>query len=160
MSEERRARFESLQGIGHEDLPFVCEIWMDELVRAPWAAREAMKLGSYLVRYINEPDTTQLTLSAMEAYVQLTREDVRRSLALLQSFRAISAFTMERDGITVALRLTLLQQIRVLETRSLLERLNAERGAALASAAAETPWIPPEPAIEPEAANEQTQQAA
>ena len=137
MSELRRARFETLDSIGTEDLSLVCEIWMDDLIRAPWAAREAMKLGSYFVRYMLEPQTTQLTLSAMEAIVQLTREDVRRSLALLQSFRAINSFAMERDGITVELRLSLLQQIRVLETRALLERLTTERAAQLGAIAAQ-----------------------
>ena len=158
MTETRRARFETLDYLGPEDLEFACEIWMDELVKAPWAPKEAQKLGAYLIRYIVAPDTTQLTLSALEAFVQLTKEDVRRSLALLQSFRAVTAFTMERDGLNVALRLSLLQQIRVLETRSRLEQLTSERGIELAAVAAQKPWTPQ--AIDGEPANETAPKAA
>ena len=85
---------------------------------------------------------------------------MRRSLALLQSFRAVTAFSMERDGITVAMRLSLLQQIRVLETRTRLETLTSERGMALSAIAAEKPWAPPQPVAVAEPANEQTPKAA
>ena len=159
MTEDRRARFDTLDYLGPDDIEFACEIWMDELVNAPWAPKETQKLGAYLTRYILAPATTQLTLSALEAFVQLTKEDVRRSLALLQSFRAVTAFNLERDGITVALRLSLLQQIRVLETRSLFDRLISERGIAMSKAAAEKPWTPPQP-IEAEPANDAASQAA
>jgi hypothetical protein len=161
MTEQRRVRFDTLDYLGPDDLEFACEIWVDELTRAPWASREAMKLGAYLTRYILDPENTQITLSALEAFVQLTREDVRRSLALMQTFRAISAFTMERDGIVTAIRLSLLQQIRVLETRNTLMRLTQERGILVPIVAAENTWVPPQdpiPTIAP--ANEQTSQAA
>ena len=119
-----------------------------------------MKLGTYLVRYIHEPDATQMTLSALESVVQLTREDVRRSLAILQSFSFITSFTMERDGIHVAMRLSQLQQIRVLETRSRRDRAIAERCTARSVGATNQSWIAPAAIPQPEAANEQAPKAA
>ena len=93
--------------------------------------------------------------------MQLTKEDVRRSLALLQSFRAVTGFTMERDGLTVSLRLSLLQQIRVLETRTRLEQLTSVRGVELAKIAAEMPRSAPMPALAPvEAIGEAAPKAA
>ena len=53
----------------------------------------------------------------METQLQLAREEVRRSLSLMQGMNAIEAHTMERDTIKAALHLSQTQQLRVLEAK-------------------------------------------
>lgn len=118
MSEDhRRVRFASIDGIGREDLALAREVWLEDLVKASWASREAMKLGAHFMRYMAMAAATVVSLREIEVQAQLTREDVRRALTLMQTFGAISSFSIDRDEVKVALVLSLLQRLRVLETR-------------------------------------------
>ncbi len=59
----------------------------------------------------------------MEREFQFTRDDIQRALVLMRTFAAIDAFTLEKDDLKVALNLSLLQRLRVLETRRRLTEL-------------------------------------
>ena len=145
--DQRRVRFASIEGLTREDLPLAGEIWLDELYRAPWVSREIMKLGAHFVRYMANPSPGSLMLKEIERHHQLLREDVARALALMVTFNAVDAFTIEKDTFKAALNLSLLQRLRVLETKSRLAGLQA---ASVASPAAlpvgEPRWVP-EPAL-------------
>ena len=141
--DQRRVRFASIEGLACEDLPLAGEIWLDELFRAPWVSREIMKLGAHFVRYMANPSPGALMLKEIERNHQLLREDVGRALALMVTFNAVDAFTIEKDTVKVALNLTLLQRLRVLETKARLAGLQATSVALPAALpAAEPRWVP------------------
>ena len=141
--DQRRVRFASIEGLTREDLPLAGEIWLDELYRAPWLSREIMKLGAHFVRYMANPNPVALVLKEIERHHQLLREDVARALALMVTFNAVDAFTIEKDTVKVALNLTLLQRLRVLETKSRLAGLQAASVALPAALpVAEPRWVP------------------
>lgn len=143
MSELRRVRFASIEGLGREDLPLACEIWLDDLFRAPWVTRDAMKLGAYFVRYMADPDPQSMTLSEIERECHLIRDDIHRALKLMQSFTAADAFAIDTDDLRVALNLTILQRVRVLETRWRLNELStAPAFEPAALPVAEPRWAP------------------
>ncbi len=143
MSDQRRVRFASIEGLAREDLPLAGEIWLDELFRAPWASREAMKLAAHFVRYMADPDPSHLIMRAMEREFQFTRDDIQRALVLLRTFAAIDAFTLEKDDLKVALNLSLLQRLRVLETRRrLMELVSAANTRTAPLPVKEPRWAP------------------
>lgn len=126
MSEQRRVFFTSIEGLDRADLPLCCEVWLDAAVRGPWASKELMRLAALFVRYIMNPAATPVSIRDIEAQYQITREEVNRGLRLLQAFLAINSFTIERDDIRVALNLSLLQRLRVLEAKQQLAALMPE----------------------------------
>lgn len=121
--EQRRVRFSSIDGIERDDLPLACEIWREDIFKSPWADREAMKLATLFVRYIANPDPSLVVLREIESQCQLTREEVMRSFTIMRSYGAIDSFTFQRDDVRVYLHLSLLQRLRVLETRSRFRQL-------------------------------------
>jgi hypothetical protein len=142
-SDKRRIRFASIEGLMRADLGLAGEVWLEEVIRAPWASREVMKVAGALVRYMSLSNPPALGLRELESQQQLTREDVRKALVLMQSFQAVEAFVIDRDEIKVALRLGLLQRLRVLEAG---RRLHELLGEAARSAAPDWPprdmWLP------------------
>ena len=118
MIENRRARFTSIDGIDRDDLPLAYEIWVEDHFRSPWATRESMKLAQHLVRYMASPKSFNLSLGELESIVQLNPEEVRKTLALMQSFGAVDIFTLDRlAGVTMYLNLSYHQRLRVLESK-------------------------------------------
>jgi hypothetical protein len=150
--EKRRVRFASIEGLAREDIALAGEIWLEDLFSAVWASREAMKLGVHLVRYMMDPDPTLLTYKAIDSHCHMIRDDVARTLALMRAFAVIDAFSMEEDGIRVAINLSLMQRLHVLEVKERMRMLEAADIAANAGPAAtpakEARWAP-HPAIEP-----------
>jgi hypothetical protein len=112
VSEHRRLRFSDIQGIERSDLPFACDIWQDDVFRAPWATREVMKLAAYFVRYMSKPDSNALTLRELEGQIQMPQEEVRKTLVLMRNFNAVEGFLIERNDIRVGLKLTHMQRMR------------------------------------------------
>ncbi|MDX2157419.1 MAG: hypothetical protein SFW09_13005 [Hyphomicrobiaceae bacterium] len=139
MIELRRVRFESIQGLRRDDLGTAGEIWLADLCAAVWATREAMKLGAHLVRYMVAPDPKLLTLSSIEGQIQIGREDVQFALRLLKLYRAVEDFTIEGDELRVALHLTSVQRLKVLEVR---HRLAELMRAAAAEIQPSGRWVP------------------
>lgn len=123
MSDQRRVRFASIEGLTREDLPLAGEIWLDDVFHAPWVSRDVMKLATHFVRHMAYPDTSLLFMCEMEREFQLLRDDIHRALVLMRTFAAIDAFTLEKDSLNVALNLSLLQRLRVLEARLRLTEL-------------------------------------
>lgn len=118
MIENRRARFTSIDGIERDDLPLAYEIWVDDHFQSPWANRESMKFAQHLVRYMASPKSFNLSLGELESIVQLNPEEVRKTLAVMQSFGAIDSYTLDRlAGVTVYLNLSFHQRLRVLESK-------------------------------------------
>ena len=122
MADQRRARFASIDGLEQADIILTGEVWYDDIVKAPWSSREAMKNAAQMLRYLSSNDPRMLSLVLMETQLQLSREEVRRSLSLMQSMNAVESYLMEKDSIVVVMHLSQLQQLRVLEAR---QRLNA-----------------------------------
>lgn len=117
-TDNRRARFASIDGIGRDDLPLAYEVWVEDQFAAPWATRETMKLAQHLVRYMSASKTYNLSLGELESLVQLNPEEVRKTLAVMQSFGAVDSFTLDRlAGINVMINLTYHQRLRVLEAK-------------------------------------------
>ena len=133
--EQRRVRFSSIDGIDRADLPLACEIWLHDLFSASWVTREAMKLGSHLARYICRPEASTLNVMDIESHCQLNHEEVRKALSLMRSFGAAENFLCDRVDVKAALTLTVLQRLKVLETK--------HRFAMLARADSVRPWISP-----------------
>ena len=76
-----------------------------------------MKLAAHFVRYMANPDPSHLILGQMERDFNLVRDDILRALVLMRTFAAIDAFTLDKDDLKVALNLSLMQRLRVLESR-------------------------------------------
>lgn len=126
--DQRRVRFVSIEGINREDLPLACEIWLDDLFRAPWVTREAMKLGTHLMRYIRKATPNALNLREIESAYCLNPEDVRKALLLKRTFGAVESFICEREDLRVALVLTFQQRLKVLEIKNRFATLSFEAG--------------------------------
>jgi hypothetical protein len=118
VSEHRRLRFSDILGIERSDLPFACDIWLEDIFKAPWITREAMKLSAYFVRYMTKPDANALTLREVEMQCQLPPDELRKSLVLMRSFNAVEGFLIDRNDIRVGLKLSHMQRLRTLEARS------------------------------------------
>lgn len=153
MIEKRRVRFASIDGLTRDDIALAGEVWLEDLFAATWASREVMKLGVHLVRYMMDPDPALLTYKEIEALCHMTHDDVGRALVHMRSFSAADAFSMESDGIRVAINLSLIQRVRVLEIRERMRILELADVAASVPPSApvkEARWAP-QPAIEPPA---------
>lgn len=141
-AENRRVRFASINGLTREDLPIAGELWRDDACRAPWATRETMKIAALLIRYVTMPDPEQLTLGSIERHIQLTSGEVTLSLKLLRLYGAVEAYTVERDEIRVAMHLSLLQRLRVLEARRRMAELMLDPAPGTFT---DDYWVPVEP---------------
>jgi hypothetical protein len=152
MSEQRRIRFSTIEGLTREDLPLAAEIWLDDVFHSPWASREAMKLAAHFVRYMADPDPTRVIVREIEREYQLVRDDLQRALVLMRNFMAIDGYTIDKDDIKVALNLSLLQRLRVLEKRRrLVELSRPDASAAPQSLPVKEPrWVPPAAVSVPE----------
>lgn len=128
MMDQRRVRFVSIEGINREDLPLACEIWQEDLFKAPWVTREAMKLGTHLMRYIRKATPNALNLREIEAAYALSFDDVRKALLLMRTFGAIESFICEREDLRVALTLSFQQRLKVLEIKNRFATLSFEAG--------------------------------
>ena len=117
MIENRRVRFICIEGLDRSDLGLTGEVWLEDLSRAVWASREALRLGVHLIRYMSRPDAGMLNLKQLEAELQLSRDEVRRALALMQGYGAVEAFSLQREEVRVGLTLTVLQRLRVREAK-------------------------------------------
>ena len=135
MHDLRKVRFAAIDGIERADLPLANEIWLHDLYKAPWAPREAMKLGCHLVRYMLKPDPAMLSFSQFETVCQLTPEEARKTMQLMKVFGVVDSYMCERADIRVSLTLSLLQRLRVLETK---HRFLTALGSAI-----DIPWSPP-----------------
>jgi hypothetical protein len=118
MIENRRVRFANVEKLDRVELGFACEIWLDDLVGAPWASREAMKLGAHLMNYIRGANPANLQLREMEMVLQLTREELNRAFNLLKLFGALTAYTVDKDDVRASLVLSPMQVLQMLELRA------------------------------------------
>lgn len=123
--DRRKVRFVSIAGLTPDDLPLAYEIWLDDLYRAPWANREAMRLGAHLVTYMQRPKDIVLSSAHVETACQLSLEEARKTLQMMRNFGAVDTFVYDRTDVSAGLVLSIMQRLRVLETR---ERLMAVTG--------------------------------
>ncbi len=135
MHDLRKVRFAAIDGLERADLPLANEIWLDDLYKAPWVSKEAMKLGCHLARYMVHPEPAMLSFSQFETVCQLSPEEARKTLQVMKVFGVVHEFTCERSDIRVTLHLSLLQRLRVLEAK---QRFLAALGSGL-----DIPWAPP-----------------
>lgn len=142
----RRVRFESIEGLQRRDVPIACEVWLDDVMRAKWSSREAMKLAAHLVRYMVSGDVRLLALGRIEHQTQLTRDEINGALRGLKQHRAIEAYSIQGDQLLVGLLLTTLQKVRVLEARQRLETLSRELAQLADDETPKGRWLPPAPA--------------
>lgn len=117
MIENRRVRFGNLPGVGKAEIVVAGEIWLEDVVRAPWASREAMKLAAHMINYMLTANRAILHIREMETQLQLNREEINRALNLLRLFRAISEYAIEKDEVTASLYLSMSQMMRLVEMR-------------------------------------------
>lgn len=135
MLDNRRIRFATIEGLERSDLALAGEIWLDDLFRAAWMTREALKLAVLLVRAMAREKGTALTFREIEMQAGLNIEEVRKALILMRSMGAADAFICERDDLKIALNLGILQRLRALEAR---ERFRLLMGPTATEAA--PPW--------------------
>lgn len=124
MFDNRRVRFSTIDGLRRRDLVIAGEVWLNDIFNCCWATREAMKLATHLVRYMAAPDAAALTVSAIEGKIQLGVEEIKFALRLMQMYGSVEAFAVERDEIRVALHISSLQRLRVIEVSNKLELLS------------------------------------
>ncbi len=130
MIDQRRIRFSTIDGLRRSDLPLACDIWAEDVYRAPWGTKDTMKIAAFLVRYITDAmPPTSATLGGLELRTQLAREDAKQALKVLHLYRAIEAYSIDRNELRVAMRLSDLQRAIVLETIERLEQIAARRSA-------------------------------
>lgn len=135
MHDLRKVRFTTIDGLERADLPLANEIWLDDLYKAPWATRETMKLGCQLIRYMIRPDPALLSFSQFETVCQLSPEEARKTMQVMRVFGVVERYVCEKSDIHVDLHLSLLQRLRVLETK--------HRFMSALGTAADIPWSPP-----------------
>lgn len=146
MIENRRVRFICIEGIERSDLGLTGEIWLEDLSRAVWASREALRLGVHLIRYMAQPDPAKLNLKVIETELQISRDEIRRALALMQSYGAVAAFSVQRDEIRVGLTLTVMQRLRVLEAKHRWQELSARAADVPGHETGDCNWVVSSPA--------------
>jgi hypothetical protein len=125
VTDQRRLRFSDIAGLYRSDLPLACEVWLEDIYRAPWISREAMKLAAYFVRYMGRPEASALTLREIENQCQLSADEVRKALVLMRNFGAVESFMIDRNDIRAGICLGHLQRLRVLEAKSRFSQLLA-----------------------------------
>ncbi len=141
MRDLRRIRFATIDGLRRSDLTLACDIWAEDVYRAPWGSRDTMKLAAFLVRYITEGTGPGLaTLGSVELRTQLGRDEVKQALKILHLYRAVEAYSIEKNELRVALRLSEVQRALVLEAAERLETLMARRSGS--GGVRETRWVP------------------
>ncbi len=139
MIENRRIRFNDMDGPDRTDLPLAAEIWLDTVCSGRWSSAEVQKVAAILAGWIRDPQLADAEHRAIEDKYRLTREEVSRAFSLLKLFGFIEAFTVDREGIKAALNLGTLIKIRVIETRQKYRDLIAA-----AEASADARWLPRE----------------
>ena len=117
MTENRRLRFHNLPTVGKDEIALACEVWLDDLVRSPWATREVMKLGAHMVNYIQSANQATLQFREIETIIQLNREEVNRTINSMKLFRVVKDFAIDKDEIKANLHLSTSQIMRILEMR-------------------------------------------
>lgn len=142
--EARRVRFESIEGLQRRDIKLAAEVWLKDVCDSKWASRETMKLAGHLVRYMSVPDVRQVALARIEHQLQLTREEISAALRQLRHFWAVEAFSVSGDELRVALHLTTLQRLRVLEARHRFEFLMRQTAPEPGLPPAGAKWLPTE----------------
>jgi len=142
--EARRVRFESIDGLQRRDIRLAGEVWLKDVCDSKWASRETMKLAGHLVRYMSVPDVRQVAIARIEHQLQLTREEINAALRQMRHFWAVEAFSVSGDELRVALHLTTLQRLRVLEARHRFEFLMRQTAPEPGLPPAGAKWLPSE----------------
>ncbi len=117
MRENRHLRFADVSGLQRDDLPIAAEIWLEDLVRQAWMTRDIAKLSIHFKRYLERPDSRMMELHQIENECHLERERIVDALRQMYAYGAVSGYAIEGNVVRVSLLLTLLQRLRVLETR-------------------------------------------
>jgi hypothetical protein len=126
--EQRRVRFSNIDGLERQDLAIAGEVWLEEVGRAPWVSREAIRLATHFVRYMRSPDPDRMLLREIESEVQLGRDDMLKTLKQMRTYGAVEAFSCDRTDLRVSLNLSYLQRLRVLEATHRFAELATQRG--------------------------------
>ncbi len=115
--EKRLVRFGNLAQLDRSEIALACDIWLQDLVTAPWVTREAMKLAAHLTAYVRAANPAALYLREMETLLQLNREEINRAMGLMKLFGVLSEFVIEKDNVRASLNFSTLQSLRMLELR-------------------------------------------
>ena len=115
MIENRRVRFGNLAQVEMCEIELACDIWLTDLVKAPWVSNQAMKLAAHMVGYIRASNPANLQVREMETSLQLTRDEINRALGLMRLFGALTAFSVDKDDVRATLYLSPLQNFRRIE---------------------------------------------
>ena len=127
MIEKRRIRFGTIEGLDRSDLPLAAEVWLDELKSQRWITCEIIRLGTLFVRYMADPKPELARLDAIERITQLDTSAIDECLRLMQLYGAVMAYSLEDGEVRVAMNLSLLQRLRVLESQARLGELMIAR---------------------------------
>ena len=142
--EKRRIRFATIEGIEREDLPLAAEVWLDDLKTQIWVTRDALKLGMLFVRYMSHPRPEYGRIDMIERICRLDVGDIHQALKIMQIYGVIHAYSVQDGEIRVAMNLSLLQRLRVLECQSRLAELTNQRETRRANfPLSDKIWLPP-----------------
>lgn len=151
MTENRRIRFNDIEGFTHSDLSIASEVWLDDICSSRWSTAEVQKVAAILYGWMRDHQLAEAEALAIEDKYRLTREEVQRAFNQLKLFGCIETFTFDRNGIRAAARLSMMQKVRVFDTRQKYREHQARAAdeAAATEAAADSRWAPqPEPAAD------------
>jgi hypothetical protein len=144
-SDKRRVRFSSIQGIQRGDLPLAAEIWYSELIGQIWASRDVIKLAMLLTRYMSEPNEQLVSVNNIERSFNMDVRATLDTLRQMEMFGAIEAFSIKDNELHASLHLSLLQRVKVLETKArLLELSGADSMDGFLNDEEPDRWQPPE----------------
>lgn len=157
MQDQRRVRFANLDGLRRPgDIVVAADVWLDDLCRSSWATAEAMKVGTYLVRYMALPNPPPLSCVMIDRTTQTAPEQIKLALRLMNMYGPIESYVIDRDEIRIALHLSTLQRLRVLEIQNRLEILLREQAE---NRIKEQRWTPAAPVAGNEAGEPEPQPA-
>lgn len=107
------------------ELRDACDIWLDDICSAGWSTKESHRVAAFLTTCIYGNRMGELYLRELESTLNIQSEESQRALKLLKLFGAIEDAQVERGRITVEIRLTTRQQLKIAKMRIELANLVA-----------------------------------
>lgn len=108
-----------------DEMRDMCDVWLASICSAGWSTKEAHRVAAFIASCLYGNRTAELYMRDVESALNIQPEESQRALKLLKLFGAIEDAQVERGKITVDVRVSLEQKLRLAEARATLRRLEA-----------------------------------
>lgn len=118
-------KFVNFTAASPAELRDICDVWLASICSAGWSTREAHRVAAFLTGCVYGNRENELYLRDVESALNIQPEESQRALKLLKLFGAVDDLTIERGKLTVDMRVTLEQRVRLVEAQGKLAGLAA-----------------------------------